>query len=185
MDTPESEYMVAGKNFDVTPGDTGSHPYQRKEMMSRTPDRDEDYPEWSEKRKIQKELRSKISGLNEEQQRWFRRNEHLFGSDSQKVYFLGLSQAERDEYLDSIHAKKLSQGAVRKPASKFRYSPRASREIFLGMPKSQVTSLWGQPHRVDVAGDPRYENERWTFYENGQRKFIYFTKGRVEGWVTE
>ncbi|EQC46288.1 lipoprotein [Bacteriovorax sp. DB6_IX] len=185
MDDQGDEYLVAGKNFDVLPGDSGAHPYQKEDMMSRTPDRHEDYPEWSERQRIRKELTQKLSALSEEQQIWFRRNEHLFANDSQKLYFLGLSQSERDDYLVSIHSKKISSTTKRAPASKFRYSPRASREVFMGMPKDQVVNLWGQPHRVDVAGDPRYENERWTFYENGQRKYIYFAKGRVEGWVTE
>jgi hypothetical protein len=186
MDKEEPEYLIAGKNFEVTPGDSGSHPYQHGEMMERTPERAEDYPEWSERQKIKKELNTKLSSLNEEQQNWFRRNEDLFGTDSQKIYFLGLSQSERDEYLDTLHTKNLRKSPRgRAPASRFRYSPRANREVYMGMGKTQVSSLWGKPHRVDVAGDPRYENERWTFYENGRRKFIYFAQGRVEGWATE
>lgn len=186
MDDRGKEYLVAGQNFDAIPGDTGNHPYAREDMMKRTPSRHEDYPEWSEEQKIQKELNKKISKLSEEQKLWFNRNEHLLGTDSQKIYFLSLSHADREEYLSTISSKRIrGHSGRRRPASNFRYSPRANREVYLGMGKDEVSGLWGNPHKVDVAGNPRLENERWTFYENGRKKYIYFAQGRVEGWVTE
>ena len=109
----------------------------------------------------------------------------MFKSDSQKIFFLSLSQAERDQYLYSLNTNKRRLKESRKPASYFKYSPRESRVIAKGMQKNDVVSKWGNPHRVDVAGDPSLENERWVFYEAGEKRYVYFERGRVEGWVTD
>jgi hypothetical protein len=43
-------------------------------------------------------------------------------------------------------------------------------------------NTFGRPTRVEVAGNPSYENERWLYSVNGATKYIYFESGRVEGW---
>lgn len=58
----------------------------------------------------------------------------------------------------------------------------SSDEIFVGMTKTEVRSIWGGPNRVEVAGNPREENERWAFYHNGSVKLVYFEQGLVQGW---
>ena len=176
--------FVAGKTFETVPGDSGDQSYQRDEMLKRTPFKEEDSPEWSEKQKIEKELKYKVSRLGETQKIWFKRNQHLFENDSQRLYFLSLDGKEREEYLASITSK-IVKTSRRSPASFLRYSPRGTRAVAVGMAKSEVSKIWGNPHRVDVAGDPNYENERWTFYEGRQKRYVYFESGRVEGWVTE
>ena len=45
-----------------------------------------------------------------------------------------------------------------------------------------VVKSWGNPSKVDVAGDPKNQNERWTFYEKNKVKRVYFEKGLVNGW---
>ena len=40
----------------------------------------------------------------------------------------------------------------------------------------------GKPMRVEIAGNPRYENERWLYRMNGASKYIYFESGQVQGW---
>ena len=50
------------------------------------------------------------------------------------------------------------------------------------MSKTEVQRIWGSPSRVDVAGNPKMENERWSFYHNGRVKTVFFESGRVEGW---
>ena len=41
---------------------------------------------------------------------------------------------------------------------------------------------WGRPDRMDVAGDPKFQNERWAYQRDGVTNYIYFENGRVEGW---
>lgn len=60
-----------------------------------------------------------------------------------------------------------------------RYEERA---LHLGMTKGDVVSSWGQPQGVDFAGDPRMQNERWSFYSQGRVHYVYFEGGRVQGW---
>ncbi len=186
MEEDEESLFSPGESFDTVSGDTGRVVISRNQLASRTPDYEKYNPEWSEDKKIRYELDKKLGKLDEDQQIWFKRNENLFATDSQKIYFLGLSESEREDYLYSLHGQNVKTNSRgRSPASTFRYSPRSSRVIALGMGKNEVVSTWGNPHHVEVAGDPRLENERWIFYEAGAKKFVYFERGVVGGWVTE
>jgi hypothetical protein len=42
--------------------------------------------------------------------------------------------------------------------------------------------MWGRPAQVEVAGNPDNENERWTFFESGSMRQVYFESGSVQGW---
>ncbi len=67
-----------------------------------------------------------------------------------------------------------------------RYAPPA---IEPGMDRYEVKSIYGEPTRIDYAGDPSYGNERW-FYASpyslslskSGSKLVYFEMGRVVGW---
>lgn len=181
----EEPLFSPGNTFQTVSGDTGQIGMTEEQRAKRTPEYDEMNPEYRERVRIQKELHKKLSKLSPEQQVWFDRHRDLFESDSQKVYFLSLSESEREEYLYSLYSNKRQVNNSRKPASYFKYSPRDSRIIARGMLKEDVVTKWGNPHRVDIAGDPRLENERWTFFEAGERRVVYFERGRVDGWVTE
>lgn len=58
-------------------------------------------------------------------------------------------------------------------------------EIIVGMPKNAVERSWGYPVRVDVAGDPRFENERWAYNRHGTIQYVYFENGQVKGWAAD
>ncbi len=185
MENPGDQYLVPGEHFSRISGDSGKAAYPESKMFERTPDKENVYPEMTERQRVKAELDSKLSVLTPKQRNWFDENEKLFQNDSQKIYFLGLADSERDEYLANLTGKYIGQESRRAPSSFSKYSPRSSREVVLGMDKGQVIQLWGNPHQVDVAGNPRLENERWTFYEQGVRKYVYFAQGKVEGWVLE
>ncbi len=60
----------------------------------------------------------------------------------------------------------------------------------LGMNKRNVQQRLGSPSVVEVAGNPKYGYERWT-YESSvptmqgymkERRVIYFERGQVVGW---
>ena len=60
----------------------------------------------------------------------------------------------------------------------------------LGMARQNVKMSLGSPTQVEVAGNPKYGNERWTYERavptlNGyykERKLILFEGGSVVGW---
>ena len=66
-------------------------------------------------------------------------------------------------------------------------------QVSIGMPKRYVQMQLGVPAQVEVAGNPDYGNERWTYEasmptSNGyitQRRYIYFENHQVVGWEIE
>lgn len=64
--------------------------------------------------------------------------------------------------------------------------------LALGMPKKYVRLNLGSPNQVEVAGHPKYGNERWTYERavptlNGyyyEKQRVYFENGEVVGWET-
>ena len=57
--------------------------------------------------------------------------------------------------------------------------------LTVGMTKNEVCVTWGQPAIVEFAGNPSFQNERWSFSRNGRTNYIYFESGRVSGWDLE
>lgn len=60
-----------------------------------------------------------------------------------------------------------------------------NQELIIGMPKYAVQKSWGYPVRIDVAGDPSMENERWAYNRYGEIRYVYFEQGQVKGWASE
>lgn len=68
-----------------------------------------------------------------------------------------------------------------------------ARDIALGMPQTLVKRSWGDPDAVEVSGNPRFKNERWTYETNVstpdgyrlEKKSVYFEGGKVVGWEVE
>jgi hypothetical protein len=64
-------------------------------------------------------------------------------------------------------------------------------DVALGMAKGDVRLIWGSPQRIQVAGGPLSENERW-FYPSStgiyggldSTRIVYFERGQVTGWET-
>lgn len=65
--------------------------------------------------------------------------------------------------------------------------------LHLGMGKSRVQNTLGQPSVIEVAGNPKYENERWVYERSvptlkgyyKEKRVIYFEGGNVVGWESE
>jgi len=64
--------------------------------------------------------------------------------------------------------------------------------LHLGMLKNNVQSFLGRPDQIEVAGNPIYGNERWTYVRSvptmdgyyTEKRVIYFERGNVVGWET-
>ncbi len=73
------------------------------------------------------------------------------------------------------------------------YETTGIENLRLGMNKNNVQRYLGRPGLVEVAGNPKYGFERWT-YETSvptlrgymkERRVIYFEKGQVVGWESK
>jgi outer membrane protein assembly factor BamE (lipoprotein component of BamABCDE complex) len=54
--------------------------------------------------------------------------------------------------------------------------------LYQGMSKAEVHKVWGEPNSVAIAGQPQFQNERWTYVKEGGVSRIYFESGVVQGW---
>jgi hypothetical protein len=170
--------FMAGRDFQVSAGDSGNFHRSGSQISSRTPSSLKDAENQKYNNSIKKELNKLENVLNEAQYSEYKKYRTSLGSDSEKIYYLRLSQREKSEYLKVRNIE----------VPKF-YTVRESRiaafsnDIILGMRKNDVLKSWGQPQRKDFSGDPRYENERWAYSRNGSVKYVYFNGGSVEGWT--
>lgn len=102
------------------------------------------------------------------------------GTFSEKEYFLELSTQDKEAYL-------ISRGLL---PSRREDTQRLGPDLFhlrrnqvgQGMNKDQVIDSLGQPIRIEIAGNPRNQNERWFYQLNGAPRYIYFEAGAVQGW---
>jgi len=183
MENQDEDLFVANRDFPTVAGDSGMAYRSKEEISSRTPASEMEMSQRAEERSIYKELRDKESTLSPYQQSLYRVAEQFLETPSEKIYFLNLSDTEKLEYLDarnfrSYRANTKVQGA-RELAS---LQPVYGKTLNMGMSKDDVINSWGRPSRVDIAGNPANQNERWAFYGNGAVRYIYFEGGRVEGW---
>src|SRR5690606_6669131 len=86
---------------------------------------------------------------------------------SERIYFLKLSDYERRDYL-------ISRGLIEVKESAPTLQIAGTQGVKRGMSKSEVVTSLGNPARIDVAGNPQNENERWLYTANGTQKYIYF-----------
>lgn len=60
-----------------------------------------------------------------------------------------------------------------------------SRDVVIGMTRSDVMSSWGEPVQREVAGNGSTGHERWTYgsrYSLQGARTVIFENGRVAGW---
>jgi hypothetical protein len=129
-------------------------------------------------------LKSELQQLEARQDledlQFYNRHKHQFKTSSEKIYFLKLPHYERKDYL-------VGRGFMNpsKPAPES-YSDKVfslnKNDVNLGMKKEDVLSSCGKPLKVEIAGNPRHQNERWLYRFDGAPKYIYFESGEVQGW---
>jgi hypothetical protein len=186
MDYETEGLFVPGRDFSVVPGDSGEAFRTREEISLRTPYSGREGESRMEEVSIRKELRSKERRLTSMGRQQYREAIPYLETASERIYFLNLSPYERDDYIRTREVRPAGRSLGRGVASVSSSLPGrdwSPRGIEIGMNKSSVVSLWGRPERVDVAGNPTNENERWTFLDgSGARRHVYFEKGAVQGW---
>lgn len=183
MENQDEDLFVANRDFPTVAGDSGMAYRSREEIKGRTPASEMEISQRAEERSIYKELRDKESVLSPYQQSLYRVAEQYLETPSEKIYFLNLSDSEKLEYLDARNFRSYRANTkVRGARELASLQPVYGKTLNMGMSKDDVINSWGRPSRVDIAGNPANQNERWAFYGNGAVRYIYFEGGRVEGW---
>lgn len=181
MQHDDSTFFKPREDFPVMAGDTGRDWETNADRMSRTPASVSDLQEEKSRSFLQHELKDLERNQSEEATKLYDNHKHKLTTTSERIYFLKLSQFERKDYLESRGFLK-SKSATQEPEGYREMFGVRETHVSEGMTKSDVESNWGSPSRVEVAGNPSYENERWQYVINGAMKYIYFEAGRVQGW---
>jgi hypothetical protein len=176
MEQDEGGFYSPG-DFPIVAGDTGRTYETTQERRRRTPASMDDYQRERTRDFLQDELRALENRQSDEALAEYDQHKDKLKTTSERIYFLKLSEYERREYLYSRgFLQENSQAQLTE-----RFGVR-SEVVTMGMSKNEVMQTLGKPKRVEVAGNPSYENERWLYSANGATKYIYFESGRVEGW---
>lgn len=181
MEQDDSRFFNPRQDFPIVAGDSGRDWMSESERRQRTPASTEDVSENMASRALKSELRTLEGMQTEESLEMYQSHLKSLPTVSDRIYFLKLPQHERRDYL-------ISRGAIEEakrptfPEYQQRKPGGRSSDVLLGMNKEDVLASLGKPMRVEVAGNPRNENERWLYRMNGYQKYIYFESGRVEGW---
>ena len=108
-----------------------------------------------------------------------------FKNDAERIYFLKLpSMQAREQWARE-------QGITTNP--KINQTIAAiikNSDIALGMTANEVEQSWGEPTHIEYAGNPVYQNERWSYTKeistkrgyHKETRLVYFEYGRVAGW---
>ena len=192
MEEDKDGFFQPGRDFQILAGDTGHSRQSREDILRRTPAGEKDLL-------LKKELKAREESLSPREYTAYRNAERYFENDSVRTYYLSLSPGERKNYLayreEAAHRKEqemMTVRTMRSPSSlgnplssaslKYAYE---REKIGLGMSKDKVRNLWGMPNSIEIAGDPREQNERWVFHQRGRTSYIYFEGGLVGGWMLE
>lgn len=179
MEDNDDAFFQPREDFPVVPGDTGRSWRTDKDWKRRTPASETSRLRDREELSLENELAKLESAQTEGAANHYQQYRAKLGSTSERIYFLQLkSKAEREEYLSSRGFRAEASAVL-----PFEHHWAAQHgELLLGMTKTDVEESWGRPERVDVAGNPTYENERWMYRRDGAAKYIFFENGRVGGW---
>jgi hypothetical protein len=183
METEEDGFYNPGRDFPVVSGDTGEVRRSREELTRRTPASERTSRLNKESASLAEELIQKEDNMSEEDLERYTVDKKFLQTDSDKLYYISLSPYERKTYIDSKKSDlKDDMEGGRNLVQKHSIH---SGEIYVGMDKSEVTEVWGKPARVEIAGNPKNQNERWSFREDGNVKQVYFEGGKVHGWALD
>ena len=196
MEGQNDRFFVPGQDFRLVSGDSGQVARTPQEIVYRTPASAKTELQFRRERSLKEELMQKEKRLSSrERERYFKVRDQLV-SDSEKIYYLDLYPQERVQYLQAKRPtvsnrqrnpryRNLSGRPLSRPgrglASLRPYHQRKG-ELFLGMSKNEVLQTWGRPGRVDIAGNPEYQNERWAFFVGSGVYYVFLEGGIVQGW---
>jgi hypothetical protein len=179
MEHDDSSFFNPRRDFPVVAGDTGRDWETASERRQRTPASVSDIQDNKSRNYLNQELRNLEGKQSENSLMLYEKYKPKLLTSSERIYFLKLAPEDRKDYLASrgfLDVEK-QPGKTHEEMFALRQS-----HVITGMSKSDVMYNWGPPAKVEVAGNPSFENERWLYSVNGATKYIYFESGRVQGW---
>lgn len=180
MEHEDSSFYHPDEDFPVVGGDAQVKGMSMDEYRrSRLPRTESDRMYDRQTQALHQELRSLESSQPEEELEFYNQHKKKFATHSEKIYYLKLPREERRQYLQD---RGFIENPSRSPASLSHSISTRRSQVGMGMTKNDVMASMGRPSRVEVAGNPSYENERWLYQINGASKYIYFESGVVQGW---
>ncbi len=201
MELEDYSFFNPRQDFPVVGGDNGRDWITEGERMQRTPAADVYMAEEKSSRALRSELRELEYMQSDADLDLYNAHKEKFRSASEKIYFLNLPVEERRDYLVDRGFLPLQTPKERRlpPQSSHMVLANSSEsvksygdfsdpfvvrsnDVTLGMRKNDVLESMGSPLQVEIAGNPRNENERWLYELNGASKYIYFEAGEVQGW---
>lgn len=175
-------FFIPGKRFPMAVGDKGKAYRSAADIKRRTPLSRSERKNMVWQRSLEDELYKKERALGPKEYQDYRESLLYLNHISEKIYYLNLSARERGKYIESKRFKEHKHREKSSGISLLKMREFGRDEIRPGMDKKTVLKKWGRPVRVDIAGDPARQNERWSFYYGGQWRQIYFEGGLVQGW---
>jgi hypothetical protein len=176
MDQEDAGFYSPG-DFPIMAGDTGRTFETQEERRRRTPSSEADIQHSRTRDFLKHELRTLESRQSDEAMKEYQQYKPKLKTESERIYFLKLSDNDRQDYLESRGWLK-----ARVPYDLEEHYGLRPEVVTMGMSKAEVMKVFGKPSRVEIAGNPSFENERWLYSVNGASKYVYFESGRVEGW---
>jgi hypothetical protein len=178
MDHDDTRFFNPDQDFPIVAGDSGRYWMTEKERRQRTPSSEGELLYNRSENALRSELRRLENSQGDDHLEFYNDHKHRFHSISENIYFLKLPHYERKNYLIErgfIQPKMVSSSVSTSSLD-------MKNDVILGMKKDQVTASLGKPVKVEIAGNPQNENERWLYRMNGASKYIYFESGEVQGW---
>ncbi len=193
MDADSDSYYQPGEDFAVVSGDEGKVYRTREDVLKRTPASALEKSTNMQEKSLYEELYRLESNMDYKELSDYEEFKEAYPDVSSRIYFLNLPPEDRRLYLRSLQGNANYADVPSKPqegGNSIGYRGIASqedRELNLGMSKDQVYQILGEPTRIEYAGNPQNENEKWLFYKNGgsKRVQVIFDSGVVNGWSFE
>ena len=183
MNRESDPFIQAGKDFPIMSGDTGEAYRSRDEIQKRTPSSERNRQSIKQQESLKQELEQKEADIPSENLGQYTKDKKYLPTDSDKLYYLSLSNSDRGSYINT--KRQDMQDDQGKEQDFIQKRSIHHEELYIGMAKTQVLQVWGKPSRIEVAGNPKNQNERWSFVEDGNVKQIYFESGKVQGWALD
>lgn len=169
---PDEDFPVVGGDAEVT--GMSMDEYRRNRLPRTAEEKELD----REGQLLRHELQALESAQSEDEIAHYQKYKKRLATNSERIYYLKLPRGERRQYLQD---RGFIENPTRAPASVDQALARRS-QVGIGMTKNDVMASLGRPARVEVAGNPSFENERWLYQFGSNSKYIYFESGIVQGW---
>ena len=169
-------------DFPIVSGDTPPPRHSKKSLRRHYPISKKEVKQNNIEKSLEKELAKKESKLiGQEYTRYIEIKPYL-ENISEKIYYLNLKKSEKEIFLKDRGIRRFKNSSKVNGFASLNSYHKNEQAISVGMSKSDVKYRWGNPISIQIAGNPRLQNELWTFFGETKQYKVYFENGKVEGW---